>query len=768
MSTVALQNYIRISKYARYNKELKRRETWPEQVGRVMNMHRIRYANILPEIEEELKFIEDLFLQKKILGSMRAMQFADTPILIKNERIYNCGFSYCDRPKFFQDYMYLLLCGCGLGFSVQIHHIAKLPKIKKPSGIKKKFIIPDSIEGWADSIGVLLSSYFIEAQPFPEYTDRTIEFDFSQIRLKGAPLSHGAKAPGPEPLKRALELIKILLDDLLVDNNPIKLLPINCYDINMHLADAVISGGHRRSATIALFSPTDVSMATAKTGDWFIKNPQRGRSNNSAVLLRDSTTFEEFQSLMQNVKEFGEPGYIWCDSTEVGFNPCAEACLYPVHEETGETGFQFCNLSSINAKKCKTEEDFYNACKGAAILGTLQAGYTNFPYLGKVSEDITKREALLGVSITGMMDSPEIVFNPDIQKRGAELVILTNKQLAKKLKINPAARCCVLKPEGTSSCLLGTSSGIHPHHAKRYFRRVQANELEPTLQHFIKYNPMAVEDSVWDPNKVTKVITFVCEVPDGSKIKNQTDAITLLEYVKLTQQNWIEHGTNHEMQRQPWLRHAVSNTIHVQPHEWEIVTKFIFDNRQFFAGISLLPAGGDKEYDQAPFTTVYTDNEILKEYGKGSLLASGLIVDGLYAFDNNLWKGCDCLLGIGEDLLEQENRLLKTKYKDDLSLDFVEGFSGYPLDLIPEEYHEMVKLQEKKDWIRRAKQFANRYLDGDLKKTVYCLKDVCNWKLWLDLNREYIDVPWSEMIELQDNTKLQHTVSCAGGSCEIL
>ena len=768
MSIKALQNYVRISKYAKYDKNLKRRESWPEQVARVMNMHREKYKEYLPVIEDDLNFVEGLFKEKKILGSQRALQFGGEAILKKHERLFNCCFSYCDRPRFFQECMFTLLAGCGVGFSVQKCHISKLPEIAAPTKIKKSFTIPDSIEGWGDAIGVLMSSYFINEQPFPEYAKRTVEFDYSLIRAKGAPLSHGAKAPGPEPLQRSIELIRDILKSV-SDNGELfsRLRPIHCHDITMHLADSVVSGGIRRAALISLFSPDDEEMATAKTGDWFIKNPQRGRCNNSVVLLRNQTSFEDFKRLMENVKQYGEPGFIFCDDISGGFNPCNEINLWPVHDKTGESGFQFCNLATLNMKKCKNEEDFYEICKAAAILGTLQAGYTDFPYLGPVTEYITRREALLGVSMTGMMDNPDISLDPKIQQQGAKIVLDTNKEFAAKIKINPAARATALKPEGTSSCILGSASGIHPHHAKRYFRRIQANKLENTLQHFMKYNPLAVEDSVWDPNNETKVITFVCEVPDGAKTKNQVDAITLLENVKLTQQNWIECGTRHETMTKPWLRHAVSNTISVQPQEWEIVTKFIYENRQFFAGISLLPAKGDKDYPQAPFTTIYTNSEIMKEYGNGALLASGLIVDGLDAWDDNLWAALDCALEIGENLDEQETALMK-KYKDDLNEAFIEGLKEMPIEYVPDEYVDIITIWQKKDWVRRFKQFADRYSEGDLRKTSYLLKDVSNFKKWLDLNRTYLEVPWEELIEEEDNTKLNETVACAAGGCELI
>jgi ribonucleoside-diphosphate reductase alpha chain len=497
MSVKALQEYTRFSKYARFLPELKRRETWDEQVTRVFEMHKEKLGDeIYEELSEEIGFAEQMVRKKRVLGSQRALQFGGSPILSKNPRLYNCTVSYCDRPRFFQEGMYLLLCGCGIGFSVQKHHIAQLPTISLPNPNKNKtYVIPDSIEGWADSIGVLLSAYFEDDNtPFPEYRGHRVKFDYSKIRPAGAPISSGSKAPGPEGLKAALIKIEHLLDKTCKLSD--RLSTINAYDIMMHASDAVLSGGVRRSATICLFSPDDEEMAKAKTGAWFIENPQRGRSNNSVLLVRNETSKQEFLKFIEMNKEFGEPGFVWAESKDAMFNPCVEIGMVPKLKITKEvkkrfaeeikiqkakdfvSGWEFCNLCEINVKKAKTEEEFLDACRAAAIIGTIQASYTSFPYLGGISEEIVKLEALLGVSMTGMADNHDIAFDPAIQRRGARLILEVNERISQIIGINKCARGTCVKPAGSTSCILGTASGIHPHHAKRYFRRVQANKLE--------------------------------------------------------------------------------------------------------------------------------------------------------------------------------------------------------------------------------------------------------------------------------------------------
>jgi ribonucleoside-triphosphate reductase len=722
-----LQNYTFVSKYARWIEDKNRRETWKEAVERVKNMMHSKYDSY--GISEEINWAYDMMYKKKVLGSQRALQFGGDPILKRHAKIYNCTSSYCDRLRFFQECFWLLLCGSGTGFSVQKHHVAKLPTLEHEveQDIGTKYVIEDSIEGWADALGVLLSSYFSKpVDEFKEYKNCHIVFDYSNIRTKGSSLSSGVgKAPGFEPLQKGLEKIRALLDRC-VANGQKRLRPIDAYDIVMHSSDAVLSGGVRRSASLALFSPDDEEMAKAKTGNWYVENPQRARSNNSALLLKNETTFEEFNTLMQSVKEFGEPGFIWSESTEMIFNPCVEIGMWPIDEQTGKSGWQGCNLSTINCSSVVDEEDFYERCKAAAIIGTLQAGFTKLDYLGKISENIFNREALLGVSLTGTMEKHDLVLSENVLTKGAKIAVDTNKQISKKISINQAARVTCLKPEGTSSSMLGTSSGIHPHHAKRYIRHVQANVLEAPYQHFKKLNPQACEKSSWSANNTDEVIKFPIEVPDGAKLKNQLPAVEMLQVVKETQKNWVNSGKNRALCTQEYLSHNVSNTVTVKPDEWDDVTRYIYDNRKYFAGISLIPQSGDKDYPQAPFTTVYTSREIVKEYGDAALWCSGLIELGLNAFNNNLWAACDYIIMSQNKIDDEENKLL---------------------------------------FLTKMRRFASKYFEDDLKRLTYCMKDVYNWKIYCDLFDSFKKVDYTQLSETEDNTAGIEEVSCAGGAC---
>jgi ribonucleoside-diphosphate reductase alpha chain len=744
MSTQGLKDYVFTSKYSRYLPEKQRRETFDEAVDRVMDMHRRHFSGKGKNVDDLIDICSAGMKKRLVLGSQRALQFGGDPILRKNARIYNCTTSYCDRPRFFQEALWLLLCGAGVGFSVQLQHIAKLPKIHKPDGQHRTFVIPDSIEGWADSLGALLSTYFVNDGPMKDFSGRIVDFDYSKIRAKGLPISSGmGHAPGPEPLKRSLELIRKLMDRCITAGQD-RLRSIDAYDIIMHASDAVLSGGVRRSATICMFSPEDELMAKAKTGNWFNENPQRARSNNSAMLLRGSTTREMFHKLMQSVKEFGEPGFIWTDNLDMTFNPCGEIGLYP--QIDGKSGFAFCNLCEINMGAVDTEEKFSEACTDAAILGTLQADYTDFPYLGDVSTAIAKREALIGVSMTGMMEHPKIAFNPELQRKMAKLILDVNERVAKRIGINPAARTTCVKPAGTTSCILGTSSGIHPHHARRYFRRAQANDGEPIVDFFRSHNPSAVEKSVWNPNGTDVVLTFCIEASPDALTKKDVTALRLLKDVKLTKENWIDYGRRLDRCAQPWLSHNVSNTISVKDGEWDDVEKFIYDNRKDFAGISLLPEGGDLDYPQAPFCAVPTADEIVKAYGVGSMFASGLVVDAISAY-GNLWQACDAALGRSpEDLGAMTKKI-------------------YPKPIF--DAYEKLRMQ-KLDWIRRAKKFAKNYFNNDILKMTRCLKRVDACKHWEDLQRTYVPVDYTKCVEKTDNTTVTQTVACSGGKCEII
>jgi ribonucleoside-diphosphate reductase alpha chain len=610
----AVQDYMLASRYARYLPELGRRETFAEAVGRVRDMHVRRY----PAAEEDIHWAFDQVLDRRCLPSMRSMQFAGPAIERNHARMYNCTFGICDRLEFFRDGLFLLLCGTGVGFSVEFEHVEKLPPLTSEinEGTVRHFTIPDTIEGWAEAMHELVMSYV---------DGYLVEFNYSRIRPRGAFLkTSGGRAPGHVPLRRALERARAILDGAVGR----KLKPIECYDIMMHAADAVIAGGVRRSATICLFSPDDGEMMNAKRGNWFEENPQRGRSNNSAKLIRNETSKAQFLRIFAKQKEWGEPGFYFANDQSHGCNPCCEIGLNPhlkVLDEKGneqiESGWQFCNLTEINGAKLKTEEDFRTAVRAATIIGTCQAGYTDFPFLGETTEKLCQREALLGVSITGMMDSPSIALNPEIQQRMAKYAIEVNREISLKIAIEPAARLTCVKPAGSTSLLLGTASGIHPRHARRYFRRIQANKTDPIYRFFNEHNPHMCEASVWSANKTDDVISFCVEAPEEAILRSEMSAMDLLRHVHSTQQNWVVPGTARP-EMNPGLYHNVSNTLTVREEEWDEVADYIWEHRADFTGISMLAASGDKMYQQAPHEEVATPqdetlwNELISKFQK--------------------------------------------------------------------------------------------------------------------------------------------------------
>lgn len=727
--------------YSKYNSETKKYETWEEAIrDRVMKMHKKKYASYIKKnkkLEDYIDFAEQAYVDKLVLGSQRALQFGGAPIEKHNSKMYNCLTSYADRLHFFNECIYWLLSGCGVGFRVLPTDAMQLPDINLRDKGTKTYIIEDSIEGWADAIAVLMSSYVNSTEAiFKEYSGYEIKFDYSLIRPEGSMISGGFKAPGATGLKNSLEKIESLINTTKLNNNKLK--TIDIYDIVMHMSDAVLSGGVRRSATICLFHPSDELMLNAKTGNWFVDNPQRARSNNSVMLLKDSTTAEEFKNIMKSVKDWGEPGFVWTDDYDIIFNPCVEIGMYPVKEIKKLTGisrisgWQGCNLTEINGNKCDTEEIFYRACKASAILGTLQAGYTDFKYVADEVKDIFDREALLGCSITGFTNNPDILFNEYIQRKGAEIIREINREVAEMININQAARTTCVKPSGNASVLLSTASGIHGEHSDKYFRNIQVNKSED-IPNFIKtINPEMFEDSVWSANGTDWVISFPITSKSTSLFKKDLLGVNQLQLVKKTQQNWVEYGTNDMLCVNKNARHNVSNTIQVD--NWDEVEQYIYTNRKYFAGISLLSSSGDKDYAQAPFTAVYEPDQIYKEYGNCSLFASGLIVDGLHAFNNNLWNACSTVLGIGEVLEDNNSKHLL-----------------------------------KKDWVRRVNKFAKKYLNNDIKKTTYLLKDVYNYHKWVKITNNLVDLDWDSLDLEPSYTDINTmgSIACSGDQCEI-
>jgi len=784
-----LSNFKFYSGYSKYNEKLHKYESWDDSVDRVFNeMHKIKFETILntnPTFVEYYEFAKQKYREKYVLASQRSLQFGGAPILKHNAKLYNCITSYCDRIRFFQDSMYWLLCGCGVGFSVQKKHIDKLSKIKKRSNRSKVHVIEDSIEGWSDAIGVLLSSYFDGEVTFPKYQNCHVSFDYSEIRPKGAFITGGFKAPGADGLRNSIIKIEELLErelDIPNFNGIVK--PIIAYDIVMHMSDAVLSGGVRRSATICLFSPEDDDMVKAKIGNWFVENPQRARSNNTVLLNKNTITKEKFNTFFKYLKEFGEPGFGFTESEDIIYNPCFEIGMRP-QTENGLSGFQGCNLVEINGNMCITESEFYDACKAAAIIGTMQAAYTDFKYVDDITKKIFEREALLGCSITGFMNNPKILLNPEIQRNGAEIIKKINKEVAEMIGIRQAARTTCVKPSGNASVLLKTASGIHGEHSQQYIRNVQVNMDDDIAKYFNVINPKMVEKSVWSTNNTDWVISFPITTNKNSIFKDQLLGVKLLEAVKLTQENWVESGTNIELCTDPTIRHNVSNTVIVD--DWDAVENYIFDNRKTFSGISLLPLTGDKDYNQAPFTSILTPKQLVEKYGDAAIFASGLIVDGLNAFNNNLWLACDTIMNIGEKLEYTDDEITeKIKCTSPNELWKNLGFKNGTLDKLTElqikpeveEYKRYLdnKLTPKihnyvmkRDWIRRAKQFSERYFTSH-KDMTYCLKDINNHHKWIEINREIVNIDWSSLILKPDYVDVDTTgaIACSGGSCEII
>lgn len=1040
--------------YSRWNDEENRYETWDESVTRVMNMHRKFYADrMTPELEAYIAEAEQGYREKLVVGAQRNLQFGGEQILKNNMKSYNCSSTYIDRPEAFQEVFWILLCGTGCGFSVQEHHVAKLPAIAERKKQAKTHIVEDSIEGWADALGVLMSSFFVGGGSFPEYEGRKVYFDLSKIRPKGAYISGGFKAPGPDGLRKALDRIEYLLQGLALKGID-RLRPINAYDIIMYSADAVLSGGIRRAATICLFSPEDREMMEAKTGNWFEDNPQRGRSNNSPVIVRDEATREHFAEMMGNIREFGEPGFYFVDSKEFITNPCVVPetkiltdegyamigdlvgkkvniwngkefsevtptmtgrnenilkiefssgnvleCTYyhkfyvirngeqikieakdlvigdklikfdlPViegnhildkaytngfftgdgcydikndaniiylygdkeelrehldigdrewkhHEqsdryvawgvtglcnkyfvpdvsytitsrldwfaglldadgyatkdgnlqltsnnrdflteiqlmlqatgvqskvtigrsermvlmpngiggkdeflcketwrltitnfnkkrlielgmithrldmnyqdtadksrfiqvtsisdegrvsdvfcfnepkrhmgmfngiltgncveigmmpmtEDGISGVQLCNLSDINGSKCVDKETFYRACRLAAIFGTLQAGYTNFPYLTEATKRIVEREALLGVSITGWMNNPDVLFDAETLKTGAEIVKKVNKEVARLLGINQAARTTCTKPSGSSSVILGTASGIHPEHSKRYIRNIQFNKETEVAQIIKRTNPYMIEESVWSANKTDYVASFPVINETDALYKADMEGIAFLEKVRFAQEHWVQNGTNVELCTDPRLRHNISNTVIVGDNSWDEVADYIFENRYSFSGVSFISASGDKVYPQAPFTSVLTEDELIETYGRAAMFGAGLVVDAIRAGFPNLWEAC---------------RIAKENSGDN------EG--------------EIADIRS--DWIRRFHKFAENYFNGNLDKTEFCLKDLSILHKWTKIQQNAKDIDFAKDIKEIHYTEVDTiaAAACSGPvGCEI-
>lgn len=657
----AITDYVVTSKYSSWVKDEKRRESWNEITTRCMKMHIRKF----PEIEKEIREAFVPVFERKVLPSMRSLQFGGKGIEQHNVRIYNCSWSLANRVRVFQEIFYNLLCGTGCGLSVQFKHIDQLPKIKQVNKDQvNHFTVEDDIEGWSDSVGELIKSYMI--------TGDYVEFNYSKIRSKGSILStSGGRAPGHLPLKALHDQLRNQLDSCAFR----KLRPIEVADIICKIAEAVLSGGIRRSSLIILFSPEDSEMAHSKIPgnfEWEGKNYWRRMMNISAACLKGKTKKSIVKRLISLARDFGDPGIYWLVHPDCGCNPCGEIGMYPklsdssntistevlpadgdlskflyeekltlekpyvvsplegkrwlkdashkysyllnyknaqisddsaIEEYGHDTGWQFCNLCEVNIAECKTEVDFYKACVTAAFIGTLQAAYTDMPYLGPVTEKIVKREALLGVSLTGMADNPEIAFDSDILRNGAKACKVVNDELSKKIRINPAARITTIKPSGTASLVLGcVGSGIHPHHARRYFRRVTETTTNPIAQYFKQHNPHMVEVKP-DGNLC---LTFCVKAPDNAVTVKELKATDFMNQIFDVYESWILPGTVTERCVINKLTHNVSCTVVVSENEWEDVIEKLWNNQNSIGAMSFLPRMGDKGIPFMPREEVVT------------------------------------------------------------------------------------------------------------------------------------------------------------------
>ena len=570
ISNKILSNITVYMKYAKYIPELQRRETWNELVDRNRDMHIEKYPKLRKEILEAYEYV----YAKKVLPSMRSLQFGGKPIEISPNRIYNCAYLPVDDYRAFGEAMFLLLGGTGVGYSVQKHHVEKLPEIRKPNLDRtRRFLIADSIEGWADAVKALVKSYFQGSSK--------LKFDFSDIRPKGARLvTSGGKAPGPQPLKECLIKVQGILDS---KENGEFLSPIEVHDMVCHIADAVLAGGIRRAALISLFSADDEEMISCKSGNWWETNPQRGRANNSAALMRHKLTKDFFMDLWKRVElsGAGEPGIYLTNDKDWGTNPCCEIALRP---------FQFCNLCEVNASDIESQEDFESRVKAAAFIGTLQAGYTDFHYLRPVWQRTTEKDALIGVSMTGIGSGTVLGYD---MKAAAKIVKEENIRVAEILGINKSARTTTVKPAGTTSLALGTSSGIHAWHNDYYIRRVRVGKNEAIYTYLATHHPELIEDEYFRPHD-TAVISIPQKAPKGAIMRSESP-FSLLDRIKKVHLEWVKPG-----HRTGNNTHNVSATVSLKEDEWDLAGEWMWNNRDHYNGLSVLPYDGGT-YVQAPF-----------------------------------------------------------------------------------------------------------------------------------------------------------------------
>lgn len=725
-----------------------RYETWDDACEDIINGHRQKYKNN-PELEPHLITALESMKEMSVLASQRNLQYRYPQVERSNLRMYNCTSTHAMRNTIFQEVFYLALNGCGVGTSLLIPFVNNISRVKDRENGTLTYVIEDSIEGWANAVGVLMSSYMVDNQPFPEYTNCKIRFDGSKIREKGSYISGGFKAPGYESLKTCLEKIETLMDNWIAKEGN-KLRPIAVGDIICLMSNAVLSGGVRRAALNFIVDPNDEEMIMSKTGNWYLENKHRERTNNSVLLIRDQVTKDQFERIVNLNNGMNDIGFVFANSWFDMFNPCYEISKLPIlykgdlkkiHYDDVEEftrvhpdkfGVQGCNLNEIVAERIKTLEQFLRACKDATVLGTCQAGYTSFPYLGKISEQIFAGENLLGISIIGWMNNPKM-FNPEWLQKGAKVVVETNEMIAKILGINPAARTTCVKPGGNSSTIAMTTGGLKAEEASRYLRVMQINK-ESTVAKWMQENmPFMLEESVHSDNNTDYVIYVPISVPEGAILKDDIIGVKHLEYIKLVQENWVKPGTVKERCAYEGITHNVSCTVIIEEDKTDVIN-YIWDNKESFTAISFLANMGSRGWAQAPYTEVVPMEDIITTYGVGSMFAAGLIVDGLHYFEDNLWLACDSLLVKDTPITGNREQVILKKY-----------------------------------WLDRGKKFAKNYFKGDINKMVSCLKDIHILHKWETICKKYKEVDLSKILtkpEYKDVSDFA-SMACSGNSCEI-
>lgn len=749
------------SDFLGWDYEKGRYETWEEATNEVFNTHRVYYKKeleISPRLQELVDYSYPFYKDKKFLTSQRSLQFRGEDMFKHNFKMFNCLVMYADKPSFLGNAFYLMLCGCGVGVNMMKPFLNQLPKIQKPTKGTKTYTVTDSIEGWGDAGHVLVTSY-LSTDPvkgFEEYQGYNVKFDYSKIRDRGAKVGRKYKAPGPEGIRKSFEKIELLMNSY-VTTQPKKFKGVMVYDFFMHLANAVLSGGIRRAACNIIVSHDDKELVYAKTGNWRAENQQRERSNNSVGLLRNKFTKEKFQHFLELNTGISDIGFVFMNNIFEIFNPCFEIGFTPLHFDWKDqsivdrvmksdvtlltdptikftTAIQCCNLVEINGAVIKNKQQYLDVIKAATIMGTLQAGYTNFKHIVDVLKEtiaISKHEALLGVSIIGWANQPWL-FDKDVLEEGAALVISTNEEVAPLIGINPAARLTCVKPGGNSGAILGCSSATGGEHSPNYFRVMQLNKDTETAKYLENHMPYLIEEGVYSETETDYAVFVPITNPKNTLYKKDLQGVVHLELIKLVKEHWVDAGKVSERCIIPSTSHNVSNTVIID--DYQPIADYVFEHQNSFTAVSFLSQFGDKDWNQAPNTSVLNFEELTEKYGLGAMFASGLIVDGLHYFNNNLWEACDCVLDRTKPILGTRSQVLL-----------------------------------KKHWIESAKRFAKNYFKRDLAGAIYCLKDVHLLHKWEETKRKFKPVDFTEILTKPNfiDIDTMGAVACHGGSCEI-